>query len=87
MQLTAEGIAAIIVALAGLVSGIYNLMQARRVQALNDLDKSQKEIETLKVDQRDAERLLEDAMTHIHRQNLVLARNGIEIPPLPKSLQ
>lgn len=87
MQLTSEGIAAIIVALAGLVSGIYNLTQARQAQIRNDLEKAQKEIESLKDGSRDSERLLEDAMKHIHTQNIVMAKNGIDIPPLPKSLQ
>lgn len=86
MDLTAEGIAAIIVALAGLVSGIYNLMQARRVQALDQLDKAEKELETVRAEKREAEHQLEDAMRYIHSLALILARNGLTTPPLPKSL-
>lgn len=87
MSLTAEGIAAIIVALAGFVSGIYNLMQARRVQALDDLDRTKKELDEVKDEHRETERQLEDAMRHIHAQTLILARNGLTGPHLPESLK
>lgn len=87
MSLSAEGISAIIVALAGLISGIYNLMQARRVQALNDLDSTRHELEDAREGKRDLERQLEDAMRHIHAQSLMLARNGLVGPSLPESLK
>lgn len=87
MSLSAEGISAIIVALAGLISGIYNLMQARRVQALDDLDRTKKELDTSRDGQHETERQLEDAMRHIHAQSLILARNGLVGPKLPESLK
>ncbi len=86
MEFTAEGLAAIIVAMAGFVSGLYNLMQARRVQSLQDLEKAEERIDTLKDDKREAERHLEIALRHIHSLNLILAREGLEGTPLPKEL-
>jgi hypothetical protein len=86
MTFSAEGVAAIIVALAGLVSGIYNLMQARRVQALQDLEKTEKALDTAKDETRDVERQLEMALRHIHLLNMSMARAGLEAVPLPKEL-
>lgn len=86
VNFSAEGIAAIIVALAGLLSGLYNLVQARKVQSQQDLEKAEKQIEELKTENRGVERLLEIAMRHIHTQNLAMARNGLESVPLPKEL-
>lgn len=86
MTFSAEGIAAIIVALAGLISGIYNLMQARRIQALQDLEKAEKERDSARLETRETERLLEIALRHIHAQNMRLARAGVESAPLPKEL-
>lgn len=86
MTFSAEGVAAIIVALAGLISGLYNLMQARRVQAVQDLEKTEKALDKAKDDTRDVERLLEIALRHIHAQNLTMARAGIDGLPLPKEL-
>lgn len=86
MNFSAEGVAAIIVALAGLISGLYNLMQARRVQSTQDLQKAEKDLDTEKDERRAAERLLEVAMRHIHVLNLTLARHGVEPIPLPKEL-
>lgn len=86
MNFSAEGIAAIIVALAGLLSGLYNLMQARKVQSQQDLEKAEKQIEELRVENRGTERLLEIAMRHIHAQNLAMARVGLESIQLPKEL-
>lgn len=86
MTFSAEGVAAIIVALAGLISGIYNLMQARRIQALQDLEKTEKALDTSKGETREAERLLEVALRHIHVLNMSIARSGIEPVPLPKEL-
>lgn len=86
MSFSSEGIAAIIVALAGLVSGIYNLMQARKVQSQQDLEKAEKQIDELKDEKRERERLIEIALRHIHAQNLVMARQGLEGLPLPKEL-
>lgn len=87
MSFSAEGIAAIIVALAGFISGLYNLMQARRVQIVQDLEKLEKELDEEKDQRRDTERLLELALRHIHAQRLVMARNGVDELPLPKALQ
>jgi uncharacterized protein HemX len=87
MNFSAEGIAAIIVALAGLVSGVYNLMQARRVQAVDERDKAEKERDSARNEQREAERLLELAMRHIHTLNLLLARHGVDEVPMPKALE
>jgi uncharacterized protein HemX len=87
MEFSAEGIAAIIVALAGLISGVYNLFQARKVQIQKDLEKLEKENDTLKVEKRESERLLEIAIRHIHALNLVLARNGIDEVPVPEALR
>jgi hypothetical protein len=87
MTVSSEGIAAIIVALAGLVSGLYNLMQARHMKAIQDLETTEKQVDALRDDKREADRLLELAMRHIHAQNLVMARHGIEEVRLPPALQ
>lgn len=86
MTFSAEGVAAIIVALAGLISGIYNLMQARRIQALQDLEKAEKALDGAKGETREAERLLEVALRHIHALNMAMARAGLDAVPLPKEL-
>lgn len=86
MTFSTEGVAAIIVALAGLISGLYNLMQARRIQATQDLEKAEKALDAAKDETRDAERLLEVALRHIHTLNMTLARSGIDAVPLPKEL-
>lgn len=86
MTFSAEGVAAIIVALAGLISGVYNLMQARRIQALQDLEKAEKALDTAKVETRESERLLEIAVRHIHVLNMAMARAGVEAIPPPKEL-
>lgn len=86
MTFSTEGVAAIIVALAGLISGLYNLMQARRIQATQDLEKAEKALDAAKDETRDAERLLEVALRHIHALNMTLARSGIDAVPLPKEL-
>jgi hypothetical protein len=61
-------------------------MQARRVQALQDLEKTEKALDKEKDEKREAERLLEVAMRHIHALNLCIARAGIDGVPLPKEL-
>lgn len=87
MTFSAEGIAAIIVALAGLVSGVYNLMQARRVQALDEAGKAQKERDEAIAKEREMERVLEIAMRHIYALRLALARAGLDEIPLPQALE
>lgn len=86
MTFSTEGIAAIIVALAGLLSGIYNLMQSRRVQAIQDLEKTEKALDVARDQMREAERLVEIALRHIHVLNVALARAGLDPIPLPKEL-
>ena len=85
--MSAEGIAAIIVAITGMLAAFYNLSQSKRVQQQNDLEALNKKLDTLTDEVRGTERKLEAAMRYIHSVNMELSKNGITPPPLPDELK
>lgn len=85
--MSAEGIAAIIVAITGMLAAFYNLNQSKRVQQQNDLTELSKKMDELTEEVRSTERKLEAAMRYIHSVNMELSKNGITPPPLPDELK
>lgn len=85
--MSAEGVAAVIVALTGLLAALYNLSQSKRTKQQSDLESLNKQFNELREEVRETERKLEAAMRYIHQTNMELSRNGVTPPPLPDELK
>lgn len=74
--MTAEGIALVIGAVAGLVTAVGGFISSRQRKAARDADELEDERNGLR-------RRVEELLRHIHALRLLLAEHGIEAPPMP----